>query len=246
MNMNPSSSSSHFIAAFGAVNSYKLLFNKINTKFETNKQENNIKLIELDEVNYQLKIQTKYYDYNTLIKLFDSTIPENNTNNTDLDGILIILANADELIVQTVTNLMKKNNENSFKAVIYDQTSELLAKTFEIDDLIQIKLDLNKEIVDDDEEEDELDEFINSLFVHSWSDLKLKNDSKAATNLQEVEKDENEDEEEDEFEDLISNLAEMKTKASQMGFEERKLYAEEVVKKFWRSINGNEDELNLD
>lgn len=238
--MNPmSSSSSHFIAAFGAINSYKLLFNKINNKFETNKQENNIKLIELDEVNYQLKIQTKYYDYDTLIKLFDSIIPDS----TDLDGILIILANPDELI-QKVTNLMKKNNENnSFKAVIYDQTSELLAKTFEIDDLIQIKLDLNKEIVDDDDE-DELDEFINSLFVHTWSDLKLKNDSKA-TNLQEAEKEEDEYEE-DEFEDLISNLAEMKTKASQMGFEERKLYAEEVVKKFWRSINGNEDELNLD
>jgi hypothetical protein len=238
--MNPmSSSSSHFIAAFGAINSYKLLFNKINNKFETNKQENNIKLIELDEVNYQLKIQTKYYDYDTLIKLFDSNIPDS----TDLDGVLIILANPDELI-QKVTNLMKKNNENnSFKAVIYDQTSELLAKTFEIDDLIQIKLDLNKEIVDDDDE-DELDEFINSLFVHTWSDLKLKNDSKA-TNLQEAEKEEDEYEE-DEFEDLISNLAEMKTKASQMGFEERKLYAEEVVKKFWRSINGNEDELNLD
>lgn len=238
--MNPmSSSSSHFIAVFGAINSYKLLFNKINNKFETNKQENNIKLIELDEVNYQLKIQTKYYDYDTLIKLFDSIIPDS----TDLDGILIILANPDELI-QKVTNLMKKNNENnSFKAVIYDQTSELLAKTFEIDDLIQIKLDLNKEIVDDDDE-DELDEFINSLFVHTWSDLKLKNDSKA-TNLQEAEKEEDEYEE-DEFEDLISNLAEMKTKASQMGFEERKLYAEEVVKKFWRSINGNEDELNLD
>ena len=206
---------------------------------ETNKQENNIKLIELDEINYQLKIQTKYYDYNTLIKFFDSIIPD---SHTDLDGILIILANPDELI-QNVKNLMKKNNENSFKAVIYDQTNELLAKTFEIDDLIQIKLNLNKEIEDDDDE-DELDEFINSIFVHSWSDLKLKNESKA-TNLQEAEKEEDEDEE-DEFEDLISNLAEMKTKASQMGFEERKLYAEEVVKKFWRSINGNEDELNLD
>lgn len=55
----------------------------------------------------------------------------------------------------------------------------------------------------------------------------------------------NEEDEDDEFsvESLIANLNEMRSKASQMSFEERKQYAEKVVAGFWKSIGGDASEL---
>lgn len=46
------------------------------------------------------------------------------------------------------------------------------------------------------------------------------------------------------FEDLLTNLSEYKAKAEELGFEERKRFAEDVVLKFWKSIGGDQDEIN--
>ena len=47
----------------------------------------------------------------------------------------------------------------------------------------------------------------------------------------------------DEFESLLTNLSEMRNKAANMNEEERKTYAEDVVKKFWKAIGGDEEDL---
>ena len=45
------------------------------------------------------------------------------------------------------------------------------------------------------------------------------------------------------FENLIMNLNDMRSKASSLSFEERKKYAETVVKNFWQSMGGDENEI---
>jgi hypothetical protein len=44
-------------------------------------------------------------------------------------------------------------------------------------------------------------------------------------------------------ESLIANLSDLRNKASQMSFEERKMYAEKVVTGFWKSLGGDMAEL---
>jgi hypothetical protein len=46
------------------------------------------------------------------------------------------------------------------------------------------------------------------------------------------------------FEHLMMNLHDIRSKASGMTFDERKKYAENVVMNFWRSMGGDEDEIN--
>jgi hypothetical protein len=55
--------------------------------------------------------------------------------------------------------------------------------------------------------------------------------------------DEDDDDDEFSFEHLIMNLNDMKSKASNLSFEERKKYAETVVKNFWQSMGGDENEI---
>jgi len=57
--------------------------------------------------------------------------------------------------------------------------------------------------------------------------------------------DDEDDGEDDEFsfENLIMNLNDMRSKASSLSFEERKKYAETVVKNFWQSMGGDENEI---
>jgi hypothetical protein len=141
-------------------------------------------------------------------------------------------------------------------------------------DFIQVNLDLNTDtnvfnVVDDvsesekeeDDEFGELDELINSLFVHSWSGLELidpvkpsPTDNSTHQTVKEtvtrVEADGDLDEQSTEdtlanfgFENLLMNLTEMKEKADGMSFEERKKYAEKVVVNFWKSIGGDMDEI---
>ena len=107
----------------------------------------------------------------------------------------------------------------------------------------------NKQDEEEEEEFSELDELINGLFVHEWSNLELNEERKNVTEVEERAKEEEETAPPDEvanfgFENLLMNLKEMKDKADSLGFEERKKYAEQVVINFWKSIGGDMSELN--
>jgi hypothetical protein len=79
--------------------------------------------------------------------------------------------------------------------------------------------------------------------------LKPNNNDKKADNVAQKtsgnanENDDYNEDHEDEFENILMNVREMRTKADKMSFDDRKKYAEEMVKKFWLSIGGDEDEL---
>ncbi len=271
--------SSHYsqsnILALGDLNAYRKLFNRINEKFGSNLLANNLNIIETStSCVFQLSIKTKYYSLVSKLTVISSEDiqlkdPE------DLEGVFICLNKTDEFFYLKNESIQKllAENKTCYKALIFSQKwLEITNLTKDLDDLIQIEIDLNRysdlnqptelvknaETEQDDNEEDfnELDEFVNSLFVHSWPHIKLENSpkqSKEAEKYQDKDHkvvDDNESGEEDaaeednfNFENLISNLSEIKAKASGMSFEERKLYAEAVVTKFWRSIGGDEDEI---
>jgi hypothetical protein len=180
-----------------------------------------------------------------------------------------------EMNPNTRLNLFILNKLNEASSAFVE---DLLGKYDDPSDYIQINLDLDAdnntpnvvEVSESDQEEEEefseLDELINSLFVHSWSGLelidpvkkienKLENDSSTQQNLKEsiakVEADGDLEEESTEdtlanfgFENLLMNLTEMKEKADGMSFDERKKYAETVVVNFWKSIGGDMEEIN--
>lgn len=110
-----------------------------------------------------------------------------------------------------------------------------------------------------------LDELINCIFVHPWSDIVLRDENTTpfiplgetsvitGNNLL-VEAvvggdDENQggapksEEDAFNFEDLLMNLTDYKAQADNLDFEERKKYAENIVLKFWESIGGDKEEV---
>jgi hypothetical protein len=97
-----------------------------------------------------------------------------------------------------------------------------------------------------------LDELVNSIFVHPWSEMVLKSSSggvqeavgSVATSVATAEGEEAADEGAFNFEEMLMNLNEYKAKADGLEFEERKKFAEDVVRKFWASIGGDDEELN--
>ncbi len=52
------------------------------------------------------------------------------------------------------------------------------------------------------------------------------------------------DEEAFNFEDMLMNLGDYKAKADGLEFEDRKKFAEDIVRKFWKSIGGDAEELD--
>lgn len=248
------------IVALGDINSYRQLFEKINTKYESASNSLTIrsKLEETTLKNcFQIRIRTKYYDLDSDLVVISTTEEVSNLDDVeDLEGVFILLNSNDEIYYFQNDSIRKLLNENEacFKAVLFNATTndEIrdLVDTYE--NLICVDLKPNESDQDEsDQDFDGLDEFVNSLFVHSWPNLKMKsasNVNKQSNGEDKTEEnlgDEDEDDEENfNFEHMISNLAEMRDKASAMSFEERKLYAEDMVKKFWRSIGGNEDEIS--
>jgi hypothetical protein len=130
----------------------------------------------------------------------------------------------------------------------------------------QQQKDSNKLPTDEEEvEESSFDELINCLLVHDWRSMCLKSENKTKTQTvvkqEELskteakmanqtasaskEKESASDEEKlaDDFDSLLTNLSEMRNKAASMSEEERKTYAEDVVKKFWKAIGGDEEDL---
>jgi hypothetical protein len=73
----------------------------------------------------------------------------------------------------------------------------------------------------------------------SKTEFHIENQTAAASKERESDK----EEVDDDFESLLTNLSEMRNKAANMSEEERKTYAEDVVKKFWKAIGGDEEDL---
>ena len=126
----------------------------------------------------------------------------------------------------------------------------------------------NTEDGEDESEFTDLDELINLIFVQSWSNMSLKSEKTVTKKEPTIEPETNtnsnvsaqpkvlettskatgddgddDDDNEFNFENLIMNLNEMRSKASNLSFEERKKYAENVVKNFWQTMGGDESEL---
>ena len=176
------SSSSHqsTIVALGDINAYRKLFSKINQKFSSILLANNFSIIETSTSGvFLLNINTKYYS-------LESTLTVISTENIqlkdpeDLEGVFILLNNTDEIVLLQNECIKKVlvENKTCYKALISCQkcleTKKDLTKDY--DDLIHVELDLNletKQVNANTESEekneqddfDELDEFVNSLFV---------------------------------------------------------------------------------
>ena len=191
----------------------------------------------------------------------------------------------------TLLKHLNASDANVLKILLMSSRSGELGDNEALEDFVTIKLDMSEDDKvaekphdetdeeEDEEEYSELDELINTIFVHPWQSMKMKNETAsssrpfhaftaAATSATTSAKKEGEDKngksendgdgdddvdddaDEDEaavslgFEDLMMNLHDIRSKANEMTFEERKKYAENVVMNFWRSMGGDEDEIN--
>lgn len=169
---------------------------------------------------------------------------------------------------ENTLNILIINGSNT----INQEKVESFLNKFENFIEIKLQLNQDKfERKDDSDNDDEtdftsLDELINLFFVHTWSNMRLKS-GKVSNNQEDMtvqnkenvteKKEENaevqdsiiddenniDDEDEFSFENLLMNLNEMKMKASNLSFEDRKKYAETVVKNFWQSMGGDQSEI---
>jgi hypothetical protein len=259
-------------------NNLNNLFQFINKEFETNlKYKNGLNQIKFikediaptttiaadDDSLLNLKINTKYYDLNGRVKLIDI-----NNNDFQIDSIecLIIVLTSTLQIDQNLNDKIEKvlaQNGDCLKLIIHYQKDQKDQKLDSIqtnkirdkfEDFVEIflfnKNDQNDNESEDDDDFDSLDELFNTLFVHNWSNIQLKETNKPQKtekdHKDQKEKVEEEEEGEDnfDFEHLLMNLQDIRSKGETMTFEERKKYAEDVVKKFWTSIGGEEDEID--
>lgn len=274
------------LLALGDANLYSILFDKINTQFSTSQTYKN-KPNQIQISNNLFKINTKYYDHSLVYDLvglseLKSKLESIKTQDSFcLEGVFILLSNNQDLELLNLDLLEQfmKLNEDCFSVLVLNEKHDIKTEDLKMfqnkfQDLIEIKINFSEnaakeaeaetEADSDDDESDfsDLDELINCLFVHNWSNMTLKAECKAKEPKREEIKanenepskssasndaiiDENKYDEDSEFnfENLIMNLSEIKTKANGMSFEERKKYAESVVMNFWRSIGGDEKEI---
>lgn len=273
LNKNP------LLIAFGNLIDYETLFNKINNQFETNEKYktslNKLHFVKSTSksdtalaVDYTININTKYYDLKLDLAVMNlhqtdlNQVKEKVSLQNNLQGVLLFLNNQhingtlSEYLVDTLNH-----NDSCFKSVITCEMTDV-HKIFidqldnQVDDLITINLTENSNDTNDEEAFTDLDELINSIFVHSWEDMTLKNETNLSdsnhqasnvktSNESNVNTNDHEDVKEDpfNFEELLMNLTDYKAKADSLDFEERKKFAENVVLKFWESIGGDENEI---
>ena len=98
--------------------------------------------------------------------------------------------------------------------------------------------------IEDDDESEAICELIDCLFVHQWPKMSLKLEQKPNIDQDLKQYDNDDEDDNDEFDYILSNLNDLKEKATQLSFEERKKFAEEIAVKFWKSIGGQDDEIN--
>lgn len=221
---------------------------KINTKYYD--LDLNLELIstDLDENDLKLKLDKYLSNRDDLVK-------------SSIQGILILVDKEkfDFVSSNLFESVLNKNNENDdssscLNILILNEFDKLINEKVELfldkyEDFVSIKLNLNEDTKEEqDDEFSGLDELINSFLVHSWTDMILKSDKKSQKSEQGEENNESEDEnglnEADfNFENLLMNLKEIREKATNLSFDERKKYAEEVAINFWKSIGGDSEEL---
>jgi hypothetical protein len=91
-----------------------------------------------------------------------------------------------------------------------------------------------------DEDENGVDELLNALYCHEWSCMN-KNENKSTSLAAAPANSTNENV--DEFENILLNLQDFRLKASKLETNQRKVFAQEIVTKFWNSIGGDGEEL---
>ncbi len=226
-----------------------------------------------DDDEFLMLINTRYYETNARLYLyeqhggsFDSVKSKHGFN-----GFIVHLSHEApdlDFFSEDIRNF-SKGNESLLKLILVESFSKLNEKDqARLTDLSQ---QLGYDILKFDEEDDYIGEFKNLIYVHEWHAKSLKNlkpshrasndYSVSASHASEANKrvhgdlsvDAEDDEvssklfnnsaKEEEFESILMNLKSMRDKAGQMSLEERKNYAENVVKTFWSAIGGDENEL---
>jgi hypothetical protein len=268
------------LLAFGDSNSFKSLFNQIKNQLLTNKlyknSQNQIEFISSLNDNYSIKINTKYYDIELNVEFISSVLElESSKNHQNLEAIFVFVdKNSSESFQQNKSfERLVENSQNKLNILLSDnQLDKHIRDEFikKYEDFVDLNINLNKnqemkveaEEENDQDEYSDLDELINSIFVHSWSTMNLKDvnnkansrdsDKKVSENNEENEassskekklEDIDNDLNELDFENLIMNLKDIRKKADNLSFDERKKYAENIVMNFWKSIGGNEEEI---
>lgn len=283
------------LVALGVESDCKKLFTKINDLFRIDKKYKNtlnkLNIIDtndrISDAKFKMEITTKYYDLTIIIivinpKNIDIEVLNKKLENSE--GVLMFLnkENSSLYDMDQLSSFFTKLNEkeNSFKSLILDENevtsnersddllSKIRAKIDEIEELVTINQysDLSDDKKEDEEDKyTDLDELINCIFVHSWSNIELKSEKNEAVSLKKINLEpnepkktespidektekstENESEDKDafNFEDMLMNLSDYKSKASGLEFEDRKKFAEDIVLKFWNAISGDKDEIS--
>ena len=243
------------LSLYGNRKLFEELFQVLNHKHEKKKETNDKNTIEIKSNNSTMNIFTKYYE--TIVNL--NFINNISTQLNDQTNGLVIYFDDNQKFLEDLEEkkeiLKSLSAEKYLKLILVENLNSLTNKTM-LDKLTDehdfniIELNLQNEDKDqEEEEEDSVEELINALFVHEWPIMKKVGEI-AQQNIN-VESTEGkagiataaEEENNEKFEDILSNLHEMRAKALNMDPNERKLFAQDLVTKFWNSIGGDPDEL---
>lgn len=253
---------------FKSNSKYKNSLNSIDIA-STSESDNRLFEIKIDTKYYNLRCELVLVAFESLDAL--------KLNKNEIEGIVVVLSKSTSPLSLANLERLKEFNAGLNLLIWNDLSDEAIKKSLkdEVEKNLSeelIELEFKNNLVEQtslsgDEDEDEfseLDELINCLLVHNWLNMSLKVtltenkearvEAKKPEVAEEVEPTEPEDDDggggvcsEFDVESLIANLSEMRTKAGEMSFEERKVYAEKVVMNFWKSIGGDENEIgNLD
>lgn len=254
------------VICFGDKTQLVNLFKKI-SNYESS--FNKLKIEEVQTNFYNFKIDTKYYELDLVLELvqFDhnisrlNTILSNLTLLNEIQSIFILIDDKNFKYLSKIESLIDKldelNKENSCLNILilngdFQVAGEIENFLSKRDNFVKIKLDdEEKNVLDDDEDQfSDFDELINTILVHSWEGISLKSDKKAVKRLDKFKTDkkldlvdEDFDDKNLNFEDLMMNLKDIREKSMNLDFEERKKYAENITLNFWKSIEGDPEEV---
>jgi hypothetical protein len=215
---------------YGDLTFYYRLFDLINSKTDSN-SKNSIKI----DKSTKLNISTKYYE-----TVIDLNLIENDLNkiekDTPTDGLILYF---DENNFKKLNFLEEFLKEKHLKLILIEnlekfQDKQELVDFSEENDFCLIDLSVK------DEEENGVDELLNALYCHEWCCMN-RNENTSSSLAAAPANSTNENV--DEFENILLNLQDFRLKASKMESNQRKVFAQEIVTKFWNSIGGNGDEL---
>lgn len=250
------------ILCLGDRNQFHGLFDRINKQ----SGQDTSNRIDISFENKSLvRIDTKYYTIELDFKILSDKELDKESKPENIQKIQAVLV----LVDKNNYNFVNSDKVANFFEKLYkeEQTesilSILLSNNVNCESCTDVSSFLEKYEhftnikLDDQENEDfsSIEELINSFYVHSWSGMSLKSEKKTETRKESekmIEKpsekisDEplNElNENEFNFENLLMNLKEIREKANNLSFEERKKYAETVAINFWKSIGGDMDEI---